>query len=335
LDCHSVIICGEVMADKVLSQAEVDALLRGVSGGTIQTESEPHKTAGLRQYDLTGQERIVRGRMPTLEIINDRFCHHLQASFSSLIRKNIECSPLSIEITKYGEFIKKTPFPSSLSILKMEPLRGNIILALEARLIFILLDYYLGGTGQTHVKTEGRDFSKFEQRFIHQIVTLFIHDLQKAWEPLMPVSISLVRNETNPQFAMIVNPTEITVTAKFKIEIENQSWDILLSFPYPAIEPVREKLYGGFQSDQLAADPEWGNRFKMELQGCKVSVTAEIGSAVLSLEEVAQLAVGDIILLDRAVNEEIPLQVEDRVKFYGRPGISNGNNALVISRAIS
>jgi flagellar motor switch protein FliM len=323
------------MSNKVLSQAEVDALLRGVSGGILQTESAPLKSTGLRQYDLTSQERIVRGRMPTLEIINDRFCHHLQTSFSSLIRKNIECSPQSIEITKYGEFLKKTPFPSSLSILKMEPLRGNIILALEARLVFILLDYYLGGSGQTHVKTEGRDFSKFEQRFINQIVTLFIQDLQKAWEPLLPVSLSLVRNETNPQFAMIVNPTEITVTVKFKIEIENQSWDILLSFPYPAIEPVREKLYGGFQSDQLSAEPEWGNRFKRELEGCQVSVRADLGSAFLTLEEVTRLSVGDIILLDRAVDEDIPVQVEERVKFYGRPGISNGNNALVISQVIS
>lgn len=323
------------MAEKVLSQAEVDALLRGVSGGTIETESKPLHPKGLRQYDLTGQERIIRGRMPALEIINDRCCQHLQTSFSSLIRRNVECSPLSIEITKYGEFIKKIPFPSNLSILKMDPLRSNIILALEARLIFILLDYYLGGTGQTHVKTEGRDFSKIEHHFIDKIVTLFNRDLQKAWEPLMPVSISLVRNETNPQFAMIVNPTEITVTVKLKIEIENQSWDILLSLPYPAIEPVREKLYGGFQSDQLTSDPEWGDRFKKELIGCTVSVTAELGSALLSLEEVTRLAVGDIILLNNAVDGDIPLQVEETVKFYGRPGISNGNNALVISRAIS
>ncbi|MBI1819238.1 MAG: flagellar motor switch protein FliM [Nitrospirae bacterium] len=321
------------MADKVLSQAEVDALLNGVSSGTVKTEAA-QAPMGIRSYDLTSQDRIIRGRMPTLDIINERFSRVFQVTLSSTIRKTVEFSPLSVEVMKFNEFMRKIPVPSSLVILKMDPLRGNILLSLDARLIFILLDYFFGGKGQTYVKAEGRDFTPIEQKFIQKMVDLLIVDLQKAWYPVYPSTISMVRREINPQFAMIVAPTEVTVTVIYKLELEDKVWNIYLCLPYPTIEPIREKLYGGFQSDQLEVDRQWGERFKNQLQGCNVDVTAELGTADIKLRDLLELSAGDIILLDKGVNENLYLKVEDRIKFFGTAGVFNGNTAVKIKKVV-
>ncbi|MBI3594022.1 MAG: flagellar motor switch protein FliM [Nitrospirae bacterium] len=322
------------MADKVLSQAEVDALLRGVTDGSVKTAEKTPPPTGVRTYDLTSQERIIRGRMPTLEIINERFARFFQVSLSSTIRKTVDFSPQSIGVTKFNEFIRKVPVPSSLIVLKMEPLRGNALLVLDASLVFILLDYFLGGKGQTYVKPEGRDFTAIEQKFIQKLLEMILSDLEKAWNPVYQTKISVVRSEINPQFVMIVAPTEVTVTITFKVELEDKNFDLFLCLPYPTIEPIREKLYGGFQSDQLEVDKGWGDRFKSQLEGCAVDMMAELGTATLSLQEVGQLSKGDVILLDRAVNDELVLKIENRPKFLGHPGVSHGNTAFQVTRII-
>ncbi|MFI5303805.1 MAG: flagellar motor switch protein FliM [Nitrospiria bacterium] len=322
------------MADKVLSQAEVDALLRGVTDGSVKTAEKTPPPSGVRTYDLTSQERIIRGRMPTLEIINERFARFFQVSLSSIIRKSVDFSPQSITVTKFNEFIRKIPVPSSLIVLKMEPLRGNAVLVLDARLVFILLDYFFGGKGQTYVKPEGRDFTAIEQKFIRKLLEMILSDLEKAWNPVYQTKISVVRNEINPQFIMIVAPTEVTVTITFKVELEDKSFDLMFCLPYPTIEPIREKLYGGFQSDQLEVDRSWGERFRSQLEGCAVEISAELGTATLSLQEVGQLSKGDVILLDKGINEDLVLRIEDRPKFLGQPGIYHGNTAFQVTRII-
>jgi flagellar motor switch protein FliM len=322
------------MADKVLSQAEVDALLRGVTDGSVKTAEKPPSPTGVRSYDLTSQERIIRGRMPTLEIINERFARFFQVSLSSTIRKTIDFSPQAVAVTKFNEFIRKIPVPSSLVVLKMEPLRGNALLVLDARLVFILLDYFFGGKGQTYVKPEGRDFTAIEQKFIQKLLEMILSDLEKAWNPVYQTKISVVRSEINPQFVMIVAPTEVTVTITFKVEIDDKSLDLFFCLPYPTIEPIREKLYGGFQSDQLEVDKSWGERFRSQLEGCAVDMTAELGTTTLSVQEVGHLAVGDVILLDKGVNDDLVLRIEDRPKFLGQPGVYHGSTAFQVNRII-
>ena len=322
------------MAEKILSQAEVDALLKGVTEGNVETEQPEVPQGGLRQYDLTSQERIIRGRMPNLEVINERFARIFQVSTSALLRKTVDFAPGSIEVLKFGEFIKRVPMPSNINVIKMEPLRGHILLVIDARMVFLLLDHLFGGSGQTHVKTEGRDFTPIEQRFIRKIVDMFIEDLQKAWTPVHPVKISFARSEINPQFAMIVVPTEVVISITFRLEIEEEGRDILLALPYPTIEPIRDKLYGGFQSDQLEVDRNWSDRFKRQLTGCLVSISVEMGSTVLTVREVTNLSVGDIILLDKGEMDELEMSVEGRPKFYGKPGIHRGGIACQITSLI-
>lgn len=322
------------MAEKILSQDEVNALLTGISGGEVETEMAPSSSEAFRSFDISGQERIIRGRMPTLEIINDRFARLFQVSISTLLRKAVEFTPKSVSVCKFGEFVRKIPLPSSINLIKMDPLRGYALLVIDAQMVYLLVDRFLGGNGQTHVKAEGRDFSTVEQRFTQIAVNAMLQELQKAWTPVYPVTLSLARSEINPATAMVVAPTEVVVVVVFKLDIEGQGGNISICLPYPTIEPIREKLYSGFQSDQLQVDKQWMDRFKAQMEGCRASITVELGTAILSVQEATDLNIGDVIVLEKRVDDDLTLKVEGSPKFLGKPRVSRGNLAIEITSPI-
>lgn len=319
------------MADKVLSQDEVDALLKGVTAGEVETKVEAPPEGGIRTYDLSSSERIIRGRMVTLEIINERCSRHFQIALSTMLRRPVEISVKPIEVIKFGDFVDKIPVPSSISLLKMDPLKGYALLVIDSMVIYILLDYFLGGSLQTHVKPEGKDFTSIEQGFIKKIVDLFIEDLESAWQSVEPVKVSVVRNEVNPQFAMVVQPEEVVISIPFKIEIEETIKEFSMCLPYPTIEPIRDKLYGGFQADQIEVENQWSDRIRIELMDCKVGLIVELGTTTLTVQDVNQLAIGDVLLLETHVDDPLCLKVEGRDKYRGRAGIHRGKSSLQIS----
>ncbi len=320
------------MAEKILSQDEVEALLQGVTGGDIETDQDAGADeGGAHNYDLGNQERIIRGRMPSLEIINERFSRFFQVTISSFLKREVDMVPVSIEVPKFGEFMRKIPLPSSINILKMEPLRGFVLLVIDAKFIYRLVDLYFGGSGQTYVKIEGRDFTTIETRIIQNLLGLIMSDLQRSWKSIYPVEISHVRSEINPQFAAVVSPSEVVVSTAFKAEIDGEGGDIFIGLPYPTIEPIREKLYGGFQSDQLDENSKWAERFAEQLHECGTTVIAEIGRANLTIGEVSNLSVGDVIILNKSAKEDLEIKVEGRTIFHAQPGVSLGNVAVQIT----
>jgi len=274
----------------VLDQNEVDALLRGVVKGEVETETDvPPEEGGLSSYDLTNQDRIIRGRMPTLEIINERFARLFRVSLSSVLRKTVDVSVVSTEMIKFGEFIKSLPLPTSLNICKMDPLRGFAIVVVESKLVFAIIDTLFGGTGERHAKVEGRDFSAIEQSFIRKVVASALDDLQKAWTPVHEVEIKYVRTEINPQFAAIVPPSEVVIFISIEIELEHASGLINLCLPYSTVEPIRHKLNAGFQSDQMEVDKNWIHRFREQVDDVAVNMTVELGRTNISGKDLMKL----------------------------------------------
>lgn len=232
----------------ILSQEEVDALLRGVQAGEIDTETARDKIlSGVRPYDLTSQERIVRGRMPGLEIANERFARFFRNSVSNLIMKFVDISVQGIEIIKFGEFMKTVPFPSSINIFKMEPLRGYSLLVIEAPLVFAFVEFFFGSDSARYVKSEGRAFTSIEQRVIRRIVNIALNDLATSWSGIIPIRPEHVGSEMNPQFVTIVTPSEIVIKVEIHLEVEDFTGKLFFCIPYSMIEPVKEKLYSGIQ----------------------------------------------------------------------------------------
>lgn len=321
--------------EKILSQDEVDALLRGLSDGEIEAAKEASEVMdGIRAYDLTSQDRIVRGRMPTLEIINDRFARLHRVTLSGSLRRIIDITVTQTEMIKFGEFIRTLPVPTSLHILKLDPLRGHVLLVVESRLIFNLVDCFFGGTGRSSFKIEGRDFTSIEHRVISKLVKTALKDLDQAWKPVTPVSFQFVRSEVNPQFATIVPPSDLVIVIHFEMELDRLIGKMILCLPYSTIEPIRSKLYASFQSDQLEVDLEWMERFKRRLREVGVEMIVELGHTTIKGRELLNMEVGDVILLDKDITDPITVKVQGIPKFKAVPGKHKGNQAFQVVDAI-
>ncbi len=320
---------------QILSQEEVDALLRGVSDGEIETEADDlGDDSGVVPYDLTSQERIIRGRMPTLDIINQRFSRLFRNSLSAALRKVLDVSAVSTDTVKFGEFIKSLPVPASLHIFRMAPLRGFALLVAESKMVFALVDSFFGGSGDAKMKIEGRDFTAIEQKIIKKVVLMMLQDLEKAWVPIHDVEMAFVRSEVNPQFAAIVPPTDVVVVILFEVEMDQVSGTITVCLPYSTIEPIIGKLKAGFQSDQLEMDLAWVKRLRERLDVAEVDVNVRLGETSVTSQEFTELKEGTILQLDTDVSDELAVFVGGVEKFRGYPGVVRGNKAVKISQIV-
>ena len=320
---------------QVLSQDEVDALLSGISGGEVETGTDKlPDTSGIKVHDLTSQERVVRGRMPVLELISDRFSRSMRTSLACTLRKPVGVTVISNDMMKYGDFLSNLPLPTSLNILRMEPLKGNILLVLESKLVFCLVDILFGGSGGETYKIEGREFSNIENRLVRNIVDVMMNDLKEAWKNVLPVSLHFVRSEINPQFATIVPSDDIVLVINFELEMESATGKVTLCLPYAVLEPIKDKLQGLVQTDQLEVDSVWTERFRNRLKEVPVEIVVELGKADVTGREVLDLNIGDVIQLDTYSKDKLMVKVENGIKFAGYPGFHRGNQAIQISNTV-
>jgi len=323
----------------VLSQDEVDALLQGVAGDDVVSDSEgnddeEYDPEEVISFDLTAQDRIIRGRMPTLEIIHDRFVRLFRLTLSNALRRVVDINVRSTELIKFGEFIKTLPVPTSMNLFRMTPLRGNAMMVFETRLVFTLVEMFFGGSGDIDAKAEGRDFTEIEARMIKRVIISGLEDLQTSWRPVFPVQINYSRNEINPQFVSIVPHSEIVIVVTFDIEIGRTPMAITVCVPYSMIEPIRTKLNAGFQSEQDEKDNTWSNRFKQNLQKVHVEVVAKLGGMDISVRDFLNLKKDDVLYLEHEVKDPISIEVNGVQKFTGFQGAYKGKKAINIDELI-
>jgi flagellar motor switch protein FliM len=317
---------------KILSQDEVDTLLRGLTGGELESEAEIlEDDSGIVPFDLSNQDRIIRGRMPVLEIINDRFARLATNAMANAMRKRVDVNPISIDMSKFGDFMRSLPVPTSINIFKLDPLRGNAILVVDSRLVFALVENFFGGAG-SQPKVEGRDFTPIEQAIIAKVVKIALANLEDAWRPVHEVHVELIRSEINPQFAAIVPPSDVVVVVTFEVELENAIGSLIACLPYATIEPIRSKLYASFQSERLEVDHAWISRFKERLMETPVEVVVEFGKTQLTGRQLLSLKEGDIILLDTDMEDLLRAEVQGVKKFWGIPGNVKANKAFQVIR---
>ncbi len=318
---------------KVLSQEEVDALLRGMVDGEIETETDrgPGR-GGVMNYDFTSQERIIRGRMPTLEVINEHFARGFRVSLSMILRRTVDIQAGFVQMLKFGEFFRSLPLPTSFHIFKMDPLRGHCLLVVDSKLVFTLVEFFLGGSGKTRFKIEGRDFTAIERRLINKVVLMAFQDLEKAWAPVHPVKMLLSRVEINPMFVGIATPNDIMVITKFQVEMEQTDGFITLCLPYATVEPIKGKLYSGFQSEQLEQDGLWSSRISEQLRDVPVNLVVELASTFLSAGDILDLSVGDIITFEKKVNDTLMARIEGVPKLAGHAGLAGEIKAFQVQK---
>lgn len=321
--------------DKILSQDEVDALLRGVTGGDVDTTPDPEEpTDGPVPYDLGNQEWIVRGRMPTLDIIHQQFARLFRMGLGDALRKPVEVTVTNQAVMKFGDFIKRLPLPAFLTILSMDPLRGFALMATDAATVYLLVDHFFGGSGQTHVKPEGQDFTLIEQRVMTRVTGMALSNLAKAWEPVHQVDIRAVRSEMNPQLAAIVIPSEIVIVITVGIELGDAVGDVHLCLPYAMLEPLREKLQTSFQSDLYEVDQSWVSRFCSRVQEASVTLDIQLGSTTIAVEDLLNFSAGDVVVLEQASSQPLLGSIEGTPKFLGFGVKSNGVQQFRVERIL-
>jgi flagellar motor switch protein FliM len=324
------------MSEKILSQDEIDALLKGVATGEVETTPKEQSTpGGISLFSFGGQDRVVRGRMAALDIIHNLFVRLLTTTFTETLHRPVEVTIKNTEIVKYGSLVARLPLPSSLIVFKLEPLRGSGLVAMDAALVYLLTDCFFGGSGQTHVKPEGRDFTAIEQRIIRNIATLALHDLEKAWKGVQPVKAEVHRVETNPQFAMVITATELANVVTLGLDIGDTPKEFFLCYPYSMLEPIKEKLQAGFMNEQYEVDEHWAARLRDELQHCAAEVSVELGQATVQVEDLMGFGPGDVILLDKSYGDPVLAYVEGIPKFSGLPGVVKGQHALQVVSLIN
>ena len=314
----------------LLSQDEIDALLHGVD----DVEEDDIGDAGLdaRSYDFSSQDRIVRGRMPTLEIVNERFARHLRISMFNMMRRSAEVSINGVQMLKFGEYVHTLFVPTSLNMVRFSPLKGTALITMEARLVFILVDNFFGGDGRFHAKIEGREFTPTERRIVQLLLKIIFEDYKEAWAPVMDVEFDYLDSEVNPAMANIVSPTEVVVVSSFHIEVDGGGGDFHITMPYSMIEPIRELLDAGVQSDTQDTDMRWSQALKDEIMDVEVGIDATIVEKKISLKDVLGFKAGDIIPIE--MPEYIVLRVEDLPTYRCKLGRSRENLALNIREKI-
>ncbi|MYM35271.1 flagellar motor switch protein FliM [Duganella sp. FT94W] len=320
------------MADNFLSQEEVDALLKGVNGDQDDVAAA-EDVAGVRNYNLATQERIVRGRMPTLEIINERFARLLRVGLFNFLRRSAEVSVGSVRVSKYSEFIRNLVVPTNLNLVHMKPLRGTALMVFDPGLVFLLVDNLFGGDGRFHTRVEGRDFTQTEQRIILRILDIVFEAYTKSWEPVYPVEFEYIRSEMNTQFANIATPNEVVVASTFTVELGSVSGQIHFCMPYSMIEPIRDSLTSSLQGEALEVDKRWIRLMKQQIQIAEVELVASLGTAKVNFDEILNMRVGDIIPLQ--IPEFISATVDGVPVMDCSYGVMNGQYALKVEKLLT
>ena len=342
--------------NQVLSQSEVDALLNAVSEGAVEVASpntgpnpgEPGAPGGpgggewgwdpnvgdaeVTPYDLTNQDRVIRGRMPTLDIIYERFIRLYRMSLSNSLRKIATISIISTDLLKFGEFVNTLPIPSCMCIMRFESLRGPALLVFESKLAYALVDSFFGGTDRPYTKIEGKEFTRIELSIMKKVMDLALKDLEDAWAPVHKTDISFIRTEVNPQFVGVVPPSDVIISTTFEVELENASGTIALVIPYSTIEPIKNKLNASFQTESDRVDKEWTAKMEEHLRNAEAKVLVNLGQAEITVGDLVNLNVGDIIPLAQDADGELELLVEGVPKFKCFFGVSRGNRAIQVTR---
>jgi flagellar motor switch protein FliM len=314
----------------LLSQEEIDALLHGVDDGDVETESDEDEGSA-RIYDLTSQDRIVRGRMPTLEMVNERFARYTRISLFNLLRRTADVAVGGIQIQKFGEYVHTLYVPTSLNMVKLRPLRGTGLVILDAKLVFKLVDNFFGGDGR-HAKIEGREFTPTELRVVEMVLRDAFADLKEAWKAILPIEFEFVNAEVNPSMANIVSPSEVVVVSTFHVELDGGGGDMHITLPYSMIEPIRETLDAGLQTDVDDVDDRWVRSLREDIMGATVDIGCTIAEKDVALKDIIDMQKGDVITID--IPDKLVLTANNVPVLHAKLGTSKGNLALQVIEKI-
>ncbi|QER42134.1 flagellar motor switch protein FliM [Thermodesulfobacterium sp. TA1] len=319
--------------EKILSQDEIDALLSGLSEGKIDTTPETKEEIKTKPFDFRNYTISTRLKIPGLEVINEQLARSLRMQLSTLLREMLDISNLPLQMERFKDFLNKIPVPTSIHIFKLEPLKGQALLIIDATLAFLFIERFLGGE-RKHIKVEGREFTPIEQRLLKKVVDLVFHELEKAWKNIYPVKPKYIRGEVNPQFARVLMPEETVVVTGYTLELESISGKILFCYSLSTLQPIKDKLYSPYQLEEYV-DLSWKKNLENYILNSEVKLKALLGKGTITLEDLVNLEVGDVVVLDKKIEEPVEVFIEGVPKILGKLGVFKNHLAIQVDRFLS
>ena len=321
------------MSKEFLSQDEVDALLKGVSGEAEDAAPESKSQSGVRPYNLATEERIVRARMPTFEMVNERFARQLRVALFNFIRRSADVTVAPPRVQKFSDFVRNLVVPTNLNLVQIKPLRGTSLFIFDPNLVFLVVDSLFGGTGQFHTRVEGRDFTATEMRIIQRLLDIVFDEYEKSWKPVHEVKLEYVRSEMNTQFATIATPNDVVIVTTLNIEFGSAGGEFHICIPYTSLEPIRDQLYSSIHADAQESDKRWFKQLQNEVQNAEVELVVNLGRAAVTLEQILNMQQGDVIGIE--VPETIVAEINGVPIVECRCGVFNGQYAVRVEHMIS
>jgi len=319
----------------ILSQDEIDALLGGLTSGEAAPSAQDSPlTVDPTQvipYNFINQDRIVRGDLPTLEVVHDRFSRLFRAGVAQAVRRAVDVQILDHSERKFGEFMRSFEGLSSYHVLRLEPLRGVGLLVLPSRMVSTLIEIFFGGTAAEEEASENRDFTLIEQRVIASITTIFESCLTEAWKPVYALKVQCTSSETNPQFINITQNSDTVIVIDYELTVDDVRCRISICLPLSTIDPIKDMLRGSIISDVLDEDSSNKNLLAHLLRESKVEVVAKLGCATISIRDLLNLKEDDVIQLNEDYEHPIELIVEGHTKFWGSAGSHKSARAIQIT----
>ena len=321
------------MSKEFLSQDEVDALLKGVAGEAEEAAPEAVAESGVRPYNLATEERIVRARMPSFEMVNERFARQLRFALFNFLRRSADVTVSPPRVQKFSDFVRNLVVPTNLNLVQIRPLRGTSLFIFDPNLVFLAVDSLFGGSGQFHSRVEGRDFTQTEMRIIQRMLDLVFEEYEKSWKPVHEIKLEYLRSEMNTQFTSIATPNDVVVVTTLNIEFGTSGGEMHICIPWTSLEPLRDQLYSAMQSDTHETDKRWFTQLQREIQNADVELVVNLGRTAVTLEQILNMQAGDVIGFE--VPETMLAEVNGVPVLECRCGVSNGQYAVRVERLVS
>ena len=316
------------MSDEdVLAPEEIDALVKGVSSGAVDTSPRPLPDGTASEYNLGSEMRIVRGRMPTLEMIYERFARLFRHSVYRMLRRTVDITVGAVQIQRYGDYMQSLALPTSLNMVKINPLRGTALIVLAPKLVYAVVDSFFGGNGR-NASIEGRNFTASESRIVRLLLQSLFTDLKEAWAPVATIDFEYLSSEMNPQFATVMSPGDAVVVTSFHLDFEGGGGDLHVTMPYSMIEPIRAALDSSLPRERCEQDSLWSDILRQEIELAEIEMRTVLGHSETTVSRLLELKPGDVLPCD--FNGQVTLFADDIPILRGGFGVSRGQQAIKV-----
>lgn len=318
------------MSDSILSQAEIDRLLNGGGGDDSNNAAEnADQDEGIKPYNPNTQRRVVRERLQSLEIINERFARQFRIGLFNLLRRSPDISVGAIKIQPYHEFARNLSVPTNLNLVHMNPLRGTALFVFSPNLVFMTVDSLFGGDGRFPTKVDGREFTPTEQRIIEKMLSMALESYDYAWSSVFKLRTEYIRSEVQVKFTNITSsPNDIVVTTPFSLEIGAHTGHFDICIPFSIIEPLRELLTNPPVENSRQEDEQWRKTLVTQVRDTELELVANFAEIDTRLLQVMQLKKGDVIPLDKP--ESLEVFIDGVPVMSGKYGCVNNQYALKV-----